>query len=209
MFIKRNIWEQLTNENCRLRTEKKTAELDNQKLKETLEETDRRRKLFEDAFYNGLENMLEVCYVPKPVIPEDPNVPKMLFQTVITDIVPDEIEKVLSEMDMSFSDRVMELIREKGLNEVEVYKKADLDRRLFSKLRSDSEYRPTKDTAILLCMSMELTYDETVDLLSRAGLAFSKHSKIDLIAQFFFRKNLYDVPLYKEVLYKYGLLKEW
>ena len=58
-------------------------------------------------------------------------------------------------------------------------------------------------------MSMELTYDETVDLLSRAGLAFSKHSKIDLIAQFFLRKNLYDIPLYKEVLYKYGLLKEW
>lgn len=191
MFIKRHIWEQLTRDNSR--------------LKEELEQTERRKKTFEDAFYNGLENMLQVCYVPEPVIS---NEPKILFQTYITEIVPDEIEKVLFEMDKSFSDRVMEIIREKGLNEVDVYKKADLDRRLFSKLRSDSEYRPTKDTAILLCMSMELTYGETVDLLSKAGLAFSNHSKIDLIAQFFFRKNLYDIPLYKEVLYKYGLLKE-
>ena len=66
--------------------------------------------------------------------------------------VPAEIEVVLKNMELSFSDKLMEIIRTKNLNEVEVYKKADIDRRLFSKIRSNSNYRPTKDTIILLAI---------------------------------------------------------
>jgi len=205
MFVRQNTWKQLTDDNTKLKNENETLTEENSKLKEELERIDERRNTFETIFYNTIDRMLDCTYQPKPV---DPDAPHILFQTRITDIVPEEIEKVLAEMDSSFSDRVLELIREKGLNEVDVYKKADLDRRLFSKLRSFSEYRPTKDTALLLCLSMELSLTEAADLLSRAGLAFSKHSKTDLIANFFLNRKIYDVQLYKEVLYKYGCLHE-
>ena len=101
----------------------------------------------------------------------------------------------------------MQIIREKKLNEVEVYKKADLDRRHFSKIRSNPDYRTTKETVILLCLSMELNYEETTDLLNRAGYSLSKSSKQDLIAQYFIQRNIYDILLYKEILFEYGLLK--
>ena len=123
-------------------------------------------------------------------------------------IYAQEIEKVLKNVEVSFSNKLMEIIRLKNLNEVEVYKKADIDRRHFSKIRSNSDYRPTKDTIILLCLSMRLNYEEVEDLLNRAGFSFSKSDKRDLIAEYFFKKHNYDVLLYKETLYKYGFLKE-
>lgn len=123
-------------------------------------------------------------------------------------IVPEEIEKVLKNVEVSFSNKLMEIIRLKNLNEVEVYKKADIDRRHFSKIRSNSDYRPTKDTIILLCLSMNLNYEEVEDLLNRAGFSFSKSDKRDLIAEYFFKKHNYDILLYKETLYKYGFLKD-
>jgi hypothetical protein len=122
--------------------------------------------------------------------------------------VPAEIEVVLKNMELSFSDKLMEIIRTKNLNEVEVYKKADIDRRLFSKIRSNSNYRPTKDTIILLCLSMKLNFEEVSDLFLRAGFSFSKSDKRDLIAEYFFKKELYDIFLYKDILFKYGFIKE-
>lgn len=212
MFIARETVERLENEN-------KTLKAEYWELKQ-------KAKMFEDAFYNGLDGLIEKFYKPEPEVSRE----NVYFQTLggsdnskdfsFSDgsilryqesterIVPDEIENVLQTIDTSFSDRLLELIREKNLNEVEVYKKADLDRRHFSKIRSNKEYRPTKDTVILLCMSMELSFDETVDLLKRAGFAFSNSSKTDLIAQFFIRKKLYNIQFYKEVLFKYGVLKD-
>lgn len=201
MFVKRADWENL--------------ERDNRNLYRYIQELQQKEKMFEDAFYNGLDGLLEKCYKPAP------KEPMILFQDAYRDVdtttnqevlpqtvVPEELKTILKVIDTSFSDKLMELIRQKKLNEVEVYKKADLDRRHFSKIRSNSDYRPAKDTVILLCMSMELTYDETVDLLKRAGFAFSSSSKTDLIAEFFIRKKLYNIAFYKEVLYKYGVLKD-
>ena len=138
---------------------------------------------------------------------EPPAGPTLLFQkTYIPDLVPAKIEPLIKELEPTFSERLMELIRERKLDEVEVYKKADIDRRVFSKIRSFSDYRPTKDTAILLCMSMKLSLEETQDLLGRASLALSRCNKQDIIAEYFFKNEIYDVRLYKEVLYKFGLI---
>lgn len=211
MFIARETVEKLENENKSLKAE--------------YWELKQRAKLFEDAFFNGLDGLIEKFYKPEPSEvnalfqlesdSENNGIDNFLGQTILRyqetyngPVVPEEIEEILKQIDTSFSDRLMEIIREKKLDEVEVYKKADLDRRHFSKIRSNSEYRPTKDTVILLCMSMELSFDETVDLLKRAGFAFSNSSKTDLIAQFFIRKKLYNIQFYKEVLFKYGVLKE-
>lgn len=139
---------------------------------------------------------------------------KILFQT---DYSPhnnlslkeeDELSKILETVDSSFSDKLLEIIRTKNLNEVEVYKKADIDRKHFSKIRSNKDYRPKKDTVILLCLSMHLSREETNDLLNRAGFSLSQSSKQDLIAEYFIIRKIYNVQLYKETLFKFGFFKD-
>lgn len=172
------------------------------RLQAELSESIKQQEYLKSILFNGINGYIDAVYVkPEPST--------LLFQTSFEEIyVPEEIEKVLQKIEASFSDKLMELIREKKLDEVEVYKKADIDRRHFSKIRSTSSYRPKKDTVILLCLSMELTYEESQDLLTRAGLALSRSNKQDIIAEYFLRRGIYDVLLYKEVLYNHGFISE-
>ena len=98
-----------------------------------------------------------------------------------------KIEEVILHLDDSFSEHLFRLIDEKGLKDTEVYRKANLDRRLFSKIRSDIDYRPSKSTALALAISLELNLDETLDLLRKAGYTLSHSNKSDLIIEFFHR----------------------
>ena len=99
----------------------------------------------------------------------------------------------------------MKLIREKGRDEVEVYKKAQLDRRLFSKLRRDARYTPSKRHILALIMAIELDMKEAEDLLRRAGYALSETKKEDVIVQYFIERGEYDLFLINDVLDYYGL----
>ena len=180
-------------------------------LTQELDSTNQRNKELKKIIFDNVGRFVDYFYVePEPVS-------DIHFQTVyipdsdgndFTNNLQKEISEEIKKIEDSFSDKLMQLIRDKNLNEVEVYKKADIDRRHFSKIRSNSDYRPTKDTIILLCLSMELNYEETQDLLNRAGFSFSRSSKQDLIAQYFFQRNIYDILLYKETLFNYGFLKE-
>ena len=185
---------------------RKLKEKDNEiiRLQAELSESVKRQDYLKSILFNGINGYIKAVYVePKP----EPTT--ILFQRTFDEInVPTEIEEVLKTIEPSFSDKLLELIREKGLKEVEVYKKADIDRRHFSKIRSSASYRPKKDTVILLCLSMELTYEESQDLLTRAGLALSRSSERDIIAEYFLRRGIYDILLYKEVLYKHGFISE-
>ena len=185
---------------------RRLKEKDNEitRLQTELSESIKRQDYLKSILFNGINGYINAVYVePKP----EPST--ILFQRRFDDIyVPEEIEEVLKTIEPSFSDKLLELIREKKLNEVEVYKKADIDRRHFSKIRSCSSYRPKKDTVILLCLSMELSYEESQDLLTRAGLALSRSNKQDIIAEYFLRRGIYDVLLYKEVLYNHGFISE-
>lgn len=160
-----------------------------------------------------LEKEYKVYEPPRKEITENPE-GKILFQIDYSPIQnfssseEEELSNILETVDSSFSDKLLEIIRTKKLNEVEVYKKANIDRRHFSKIRSNKDYRPTKDTVILLCLSMQLSYEETKDLLTRAGFALSKSSKQDLIAEYFFIRKIYNIHLYKETLYKFGFFKD-
>ena len=180
-------------------------------LTQELDSTNQRNKELKKIIFDNVGRFVDYFYVePEPVS-------DIHFQTVyipdsdgndFTNNLQKEISEEIKKIEDSFSDKLMQLIRDKNLNEVEVYKKADIDRRHFSKIRSNSDYRPTKDTIILLCLSMELNYEETQDLLNRAGFSFSRSCKQDLIAQYFFQRNIYDILLYKETLFNYGFLKE-
>lgn len=101
-------------------------------------------------------------------------------------------EFVKEENKESFSDRLFSLINKKGLTDTEVYKKANLDRRLFSKLRK-REYTPHKKTIFALVLALELNLDEAIDLLRYAGLAFRPNSTTDLAVQWYLNHKKYNV----------------
>ena len=108
----------------------------------------------------------------------------------------------LIKRDPSFSKHLMSLIDEKGLSDVEVYKRANIDRRLFSKIRN-KKYKPSKQTALALAIALELTIDETENLLAQAGYSLSPTQQFDVIVAHSIRKGRYDIHKINEVLYEY------
>ena len=106
--------------------------------------------------------------------------------------------------DRSFVEKMLEHINRKRLRDADVYKAAQVDRRLFSKIVSDREYRPAKDTCVALCLALHLSLQQTNDLLSRAGYTFSHSSKRDVILEFFFREGVYDLNDANEILFDLG-----
>lgn len=103
------------------------------------------------------------------------------------------LDDAIAQLGENFRERLLRLIDERGLTDVEVYKKANLDRKLFSKIRCNPDYKPKKKTALALAIALELNMDETKDLLARAELALSPGSKSDLIVEYFIRQGVYDI----------------
>ena len=114
----------------------------------------------------------------------------------------DDLESQVAD---TWQEMLFRLIDEKGLDPVEVYKNANINRKHFSKINSNKDYQPKKVTAVAFAISMHLNLDETKDFLSRAGYALSPSSKFDLIVRFFIEKENYNMFEINEVLFKHGL----
>lgn len=106
--------------------------------------------------------------------------------------------------DMSFADRLLFHIRSKHLRPSEVYRAAQMDRRLFSKIVSDGTYKPGKDTCIALALALGLSLSEASDLLARAGYVLSHSCRRDVVLEYFFCERVYDINDINEVLFRLG-----
>lgn len=113
------------------------------------------------------------------------------------------LDDVVDNLEESFSRLLLQLIDAKGMTDVEVYKRANLDRKLFSKIRTGKAYTPSKRTAIALAMALELSLGETDTLLERAGYALSRAVKFDVIVEYFIIHGRYDVFEINQVLFEY------
>ena len=115
----------------------------------------------------------------------------------------DDLGELLRNLDAGFSETLLRLIDRTGKKDSEIYKKANVDRKLFSKIRNNLEYRPSKTTALAFAFALELDLEETKDFISRAGFALSHSSKFDVIIEYFLTTGNYNVFELNEVLFAY------
>lgn len=131
-----------------------------------------------------------------------PIISEMLVPSV-AESATSNLDTLIGNLDEPFSATLLRLIDATGRKDAEIYRQANIDRRLFSKIRSNADYAPSKPTVLAFAIALELTLAETSDLLTRAGFALSHSRKFDVIVEYFIQSRKYDIFEINEVLFSY------
>ena len=129
--------------------------------------------------------------------------PKMIGKFVPVNEKEEKFD-VLEMKKESFSQTLLNFIDEKNISDVDCYKRANIDRKLFSKIRSDDEYQPKKTTVFALIIGLRLNLEDAETLLDCAGYSLSHSLKQDIIIEFAIKKQIYDMSILNEILFSLG-----
>lgn len=126
-----------------------------------------------------------------------------LYEEVYIESDNASIDDLIKNKDLTFQEHLFRLIDRKGMEDKEVYKKANIDRKHFSKIKSNVNYNPSKKTALAFAIALGLNLDETKDLLLTAGIALSRSSTFDIIVEYCIEHNVTDINEINCILFKY------
>lgn len=139
------------------------------------------------------------CMVP-------PSALRGLQSDVPSEAVKSAVRQALKQMATTgFREQLLSLIQKKGLKNAELYRRADITKALFSKIKNSADYHPSKETVIALALGLKLTLDEAKRFLQSAGYALTDSSKTDVIVQLFLKRHIYDVNELNDILYEMNL----
>lgn len=136
--------------------------------------------------------------------PEQNKTSAILGAPLFPDVSGMSLDEILESSEDTFQQKLFKLIEESGMDDVTVYKKANIDWKVFSRIRCKKDYKPTKKTAVAFAIALHLDMPAMLDLLSRAEIAFSPSSKFDLIITYFVTNKVYDIYEINAALFKYG-----
>ena len=159
----------------------------------------RRRELEDLQMYHS-----SLADVSEDIIPDAMSMPEAAAPVMLPDMEGKSLDEILDDAGQSFQQRLFELIDQSGMDDVSVYKKANIDRKVFSRIRCKADYKPKKKTAVAFAIALRLDMPTMLDLLSRAEIAFSPNNKFDLIITYFVTNGNYDIYEINAALFKYG-----